>query len=74
MRSIIVVELDRISDSCGYGVPFMTYEGERPQLFARARKKGPEGLETYRQEKNQQSGDGLPGLASRNDKLLLPES
>ena len=62
-RSIIVVELTRISDSCGYGVPLMKYEGERPQLFAWARKKGPDGLETYRREKNRRSVDGLPGLA-----------
>jgi hypothetical protein len=62
-RSIIVVELDGITDSCGYGVPLMKYEGEREQLFAWARKKGPEGLAAYRQEKNRRSVDGLPGLA-----------
>ncbi|SRR5258708_6991564 len=62
-RSIIVVELDRITDSCGYGVPLLRYEGERPQLSAWARKKGPEGLKAYRQQKNRQSIDGLPGLA-----------
>src|SRR5215204_4767528 len=28
-RSVVVVHVDRISDSCGYGVPLMTYEGER---------------------------------------------
>ncbi|HSY93194.1 MAG TPA: pyridoxamine 5'-phosphate oxidase family protein [Candidatus Binatus sp.] len=61
-RSIIVVELDRITDSCGYGVPLMKYEGEREQLFSWARKKGPEGLAAYRQEKNRRSVDGLPGL------------
>ncbi len=62
-RSIIVVELTRIADSCGYGVPLMKYEGERPQLFAWARKKGADGLESYRREKNRRSVDGLPGLA-----------
>jgi hypothetical protein len=61
-RSIVVVELTRISDSCGYGVPFMKYEGERPQLFAWAKKKGAEGLVAYRREKNRRSVDGLPGL------------
>lgn len=40
----------------------MTYEGERLQLFDWARKKGPAGLEIYRQEKNRRSMDGLPGL------------
>jgi hypothetical protein len=62
-RSIILVELTRVTDSCGYGVPLFKYEGERPQLFAWARKKGPEGLKAYRQEKNRRSLDGLPGLA-----------
>jgi predicted pyridoxine 5'-phosphate oxidase superfamily flavin-nucleotide-binding protein len=62
-RSIILVELTRVTDSCGYGVPLFKYEGEREQLFAWASKKGPEGLRTYRQEKNRRSLDGLPGLA-----------
>src|SRR5436190_2717204 len=29
-RAIVVVEVDRVADSCGYGVPLMTYAGERP--------------------------------------------
>lgn len=61
-RSIIVVELTRVSDTCGYGVPLLKYEGERSQLAAWAKKKGSDGLETYRQEKNRLSLDGLPGL------------
>src|ERR671911_777748 len=28
-RSIVVVHVSRVSDSCGYGVPLMTHEGER---------------------------------------------
>jgi Pyridoxamine 5'-phosphate oxidase len=63
MRSIIVVELARVTDSCGYGVPLFKYEGEREQLHAWARHRGPEGLKAYRREKNKQSIDGLPGLA-----------
>lgn len=62
-RSIIVIELTRVADSCGYGVPLMRHEGERSQLSAWARKKGPEGLEAYRQEKNRRSIDRLPGLS-----------
>src|SRR6202034_1520751 len=37
-RSIIVVKLTRVTDSCGYGVPLFRYDGEREQLFAWARK------------------------------------
>src|SRR5215218_7026626 len=29
-RSVVVVDVDRVSDSCGYGVPLMTFEGHRP--------------------------------------------
>ena len=61
-RSIIVVEVARVSDSCGYGVPLMKFDGERSQLHDWARKKGPEGLAAYREEKNRRSIDGLAGL------------
>lgn len=63
MRSIIVIEITRVTDSCGYGVPRFKYEGEREQLPAWARKQGPEGLQAYRERKNQVSIDGLPGLS-----------
>ena len=62
MRSIIVVEISRVSESCGYGVPLMTYVGERSQLQEWARKKGPEGLAAYRKQKNRVSVDGLRGM------------
>src|SRR5580698_3097113 len=29
VRSIIVVDVSRIADTCGYGVPFMSFEGHR---------------------------------------------
>src|SRR5829696_5948363 len=29
-RAVIVVHVDRVADSCGYGVPLMEYAGERP--------------------------------------------
>jgi len=62
-RAIIVVEVTRIANSCGFGVPLMQYEGDRTHSFAWAKKKGPEGLEAYKREKNRQSIDGLPGLS-----------
>ena len=30
-RTVIRVDVERIADSCGYGVPLMAYAGERPQ-------------------------------------------
>ena len=65
-RSIIVVEVDRIADSCGYGVPLMSYEGEREHADKWAAKKlrvgGPEALRDYQRQKNAKSLDGLPAV------------
>ncbi|MFZ0320446.1 MAG: pyridoxamine 5'-phosphate oxidase family protein [Candidatus Sulfotelmatobacter sp.] len=63
VRSIIVIEVSRVTDACGYGVPLFMYEGERSQLHAWARKQGPEGLQAYRERKNKHSIDGLAGLS-----------
>lgn len=65
-RAIVVVELERISDSCGYGVPLMSLEGLRPHVDAWAEKKlrtgGPEALVEYQRKNNAQSIDGLPAI------------
>lgn len=61
-RSIVLIEVSRIADSCGYGVPLLRSEGQRDQLSAWARKRGPEGLKSYRFENNLRSIDGLPGI------------
>jgi Pyridoxamine 5'-phosphate oxidase len=72
VRSIVIVDLDRISDSCGYSVPLMHYEGERTQMAAwtknRLRQRGADALAAYRYEQNLTSIDGLLGL----DDSLLP--
>jgi hypothetical protein len=62
VRSVIVVDVERVSDSCGYGVPEYAYVGERTQLPAWTQRKGPEGVARYRAEKNAESIDGLPGV------------
>ncbi len=64
-RSVIRVEVDRVSTSCGYGVPLLSYEGERAQLLQWAERRGRDGLVEYRQEKNAASIDGLPGIPVR---------
>ncbi len=66
-RSVIRVALDRVSTSCGYGVPLMRYEGPRSRLVEWADARGPEGLVEYRAQKNAASIDGLPGLPARTD-------
>jgi hypothetical protein len=61
-RAIIVVEADRIADSCGYAVPRMKVTGERDLLEQLAERKSDEELTAYRAEKNAVSIDGLPAL------------
>lgn len=63
-RSIIVVDLERVADSCGWGVPRYEYVGERSQLVDYCEQKGPEKLAEYKAKNNGQSIDGLPGLRS----------
>ncbi len=62
VRSIIRVHVERIADSCGYGVPRYAYEGERSQLVEWAERKGEDGVTAYRDANNARSIDGLPGL------------
>ncbi|HVE62491.1 MAG TPA: pyridoxamine 5'-phosphate oxidase family protein [Mycobacteriales bacterium] len=63
-RAVIVVEVDRVSDSCGFGVPIMEQVGERDLLRLGAERRGPDGLAAYRAQKNAVSIDGLPGIPS----------
>jgi hypothetical protein len=62
-RSIVLVELDRISDSCGWSVPLMDYVGDRDVLDRSHERRAPEYFVEYAAAKNARSIDGLPGLA-----------
>lgn len=68
-RSIIDVDVTRVSDSCGYLVPRMSVEGlrEHHQLSTakRLRTAGVEGYWDHRLAENATSIDGLPALAER---------
>ena len=55
-----MVDVERVSDSCGYGVPLMSLEGHRDLLGPYFERKGPEGSVAYRVERNRVSLDGLP--------------
>lgn len=61
-RAVVVVDVARVSDSCGWGVPVMDLVGERDLMRPAAGKKGPQGLREYRARENAASMDGLPGL------------
>lgn len=62
-RAVVVVDIERVSDSCGYGVPVMELVGERDLLRLGAEKRGLDGLVEYRAKHNATSIDGLPGLS-----------
>jgi hypothetical protein len=64
-RAVVVIEVERVADSCGYGVPQMTLEGIRPQQRKWAESKlrqSPDALVRYVAEKNDVSIDGLPAV------------
>ena len=63
IRSVVVVEAERVSSSCGFGVPLMAFVADRDRLQVSHRKRGPEGMRRYRAEKNAVSIDGLPGFS-----------
>jgi hypothetical protein len=64
VRSVIVVAVRRVSDSCGYGVPLMTLDGHRPTMDQWSSRKGRDGIRQYWAEKNVLSIDGLSGIDS----------
>ena len=69
-RSIIRVDVSRASDSCGFGVPRMTYSSDRDDLLRWADRKGRAGVAAYQADRNAESIDGLPGFpdpADHND-------
>lgn len=69
LRSFIRVRCDRVSDSCGWGVPRYEFKEPRSQLIAWAENKGVDGVAQYQQTANTASLDGLPGLAPSSDEV-----
>lgn len=65
VRSIVRVQVTRVSTSCGFTVPRYDYVEQRDQLAKWAEAKGPEALDDYQQAKNLKSHDGLSGVPKR---------
>lgn len=61
-RAVIMVDVDRIADSCGFAVPNYEFVGDRDVLNRWAARKSAEEIDAYRHEKNATSIDGLPAL------------
>ncbi|MGL6236570.1 MAG: pyridoxamine 5'-phosphate oxidase family protein [Segniliparus sp.] len=62
-RAIIVVDVARVSDSCGWSIPLMDYRADRDILdkaFARKEEEGT--TREYWTNRNAHSIDGLPAL------------
>lgn len=62
LRSVVVVDVARVSDSCGFSVPLMEYVADRDLLARWAERRSPEQLDEYRATRNARSIDGLPAL------------
>ncbi len=62
LRGVFKVKLTRIADSCGWGVPFFSYEGERDQLKRWTTSRDMDEWRERRMTQNAESIDGLPGL------------
>lgn len=62
IRNFVVIDVDSIRDSCGYGVPEYDFKRERDSLTNWCEKKTADELLQYRIDNNASSLDGLPGL------------
>jgi predicted pyridoxine 5'-phosphate oxidase superfamily flavin-nucleotide-binding protein len=61
-RAVIVVDVERVSDSCGYALPLMSLDEQRDLLTPNMVRRGAEGIVDYRRRKNRTSIDGLPAF------------
>ncbi|MFL1406595.1 pyridoxamine 5'-phosphate oxidase family protein [Marinobacter sp. M1N3S26] len=57
-RQVFDLGIELVQTSCGFGVPYYDFRGERDTLTNWASKKGEDGLQAYWTEKNQLSLDG----------------
>ena len=63
LRSVIVVDVTRVADSCGFAVPLMEHVTDRDVLDRAQSRHEPEYYADYAVTRNATSIDGLPGLA-----------
>jgi Pyridoxamine 5'-phosphate oxidase len=74
VRAVIVVDVTRISDSCGYAVPTLRFAAERDILDSSNGRKTDAELTAYRDRKNAASIDGLPALPVSTDETAVSHS
>ena len=73
-RGVITIRIDRVSESCGWGVPFFDYKGERDQLRRWVDARPHDEWAARRFESNAVSLDGLPGLTPAGSGEVEPGS
>lgn len=66
-RTIVHIAVDRIFDSCGFGVPLYEFRQHRDSLPNYFAKQSDEQIWKYRKDRNSSSLDGLPGLRFPDD-------
>lgn len=59
-RQIIVLDIESILSTCGFGVPLYEYQGQRKEILEFALKMGKNKMDAYRRLHNEKSIDGLP--------------
>lgn len=62
LRSIVVVDVDRIADSCGWSVLLMDFAGDRDVLDRAQERREPDYFDEYAATRNATSIDDLPGM------------
>lgn len=59
-RQLLDMDVDLVQTSCGMGVPYFDFRGERDDLKGWAARKGEQGLQDFWEGRNQVSIDGKP--------------
>jgi len=74
-RSVVVVDVERVSDSCGFAVPLMDLREDRDLLDRHADKHDEEYFDSYWQTRNATSIDGLEAVpVPAQNASALPET
>ena len=71
IRSIIRVDVTRVSDSCGFGVPLYEFRSQRTETAEYIRRNGVDYVRNYFGEMNGESIDGLPGLTAEESQAFV---
>src|SRR5262249_49917450 len=65
VRSIVVIDIDRLADACGYSVRLMDYVSDRDILDRHQERRDDDYYVGYAVTRNGASIDGLPGIPAQ---------